>query len=144
MNPYPIFVYGTLMSGERAHALFAASSNRQLSARLPNALLYSTGRYPIAVDCTRTTSTDGPTIWGELHWLQTERYGPLLAKLDAYEGDEYRRVVRSVALVDTPMANAGDGQLVDAWVYLGDAAYAAQYPLIASGDWRKRDAHVGN
>jgi gamma-glutamylcyclotransferase (GGCT)/AIG2-like uncharacterized protein YtfP len=59
-----------------------------------------------------------------------------LAQLDAYEGAEYRRVLRRIALVAAPR--------LDAWVYLGDATYAAQYPIIASGDWRKRADYVGH
>lgn len=144
MIHYPIFVYGTLMTGERAYTLFAASSSRQLPARLPNALLYTTGGYPIAVDCVQASANDEPAVWGELHWLQAERYSTLLAELDAYEGDEYRRVLRVVE-VSGALTDVDDAvHQVEAWVYLGDAAYAAQYPAIATGNWRKRATHVGD
>ncbi len=144
MIHYPIFVYGTLMTGERAYPLFAAASVRHLAARLPNARLYSTGSYPIAVDCEQRASGEEPAIWGEVHWLTAERYTTLLAELDTYEGDEYRRLLRPVELVGAEAGHEQDAHRLEAWVYLGDGAYAAQYPIIAAGNWRKRADHVSN
>jgi len=144
MNHYPIFVYGTLMRGEAANTFLAAASIRCLPARLPNARLYSTGEYPIAVDCNHTAPGRALAIEGEVHWLQVKEYSTLLANLDAYEGDEYQRLLRFVELVETGSLTRNAHQLIEAWVYLGDAAYAAQYPTIPSGNWRKRVAHVSH
>ena len=144
MIHYPIFVYGTLMSGECAHALLSAASLHHLDACLPNARLYSTGSYPIAVDCDQTRPGEEAAIWGEVHWLHTEEYTTHLTALDLYEGDEYRRLLRSVVLVDARMSSEQSLHPVEAWVYLGDAVYAAQYPTIATGNWRERDDHVGD
>ncbi len=137
---YPIFVYGTLMTGEPAFTFLAAASLRHQPARLPGVVLHSTGDYPIATAAAPAIAAVDPAIWGEVHWLAAAKYSAVFAQLDAYEGAEYRRVLRRIELVAT-----GSGeQPLDAWVYLGDAAYAAQYPIIAGGDWRKRAVHVGH
>ncbi|MEZ4683398.1 MAG: gamma-glutamylcyclotransferase family protein [Caldilineaceae bacterium] len=100
--------------------------------------LYTTGAYPLAVTVPPWRSTDGEAtvVFGELHWLASTNYGALLQQLDRYEGDEYMRFIRDVITVE--------GSAVRAWVYLGEAVHAAQFPLIAGGDWRKRAGHVGD
>ncbi|MEZ4617079.1 MAG: gamma-glutamylcyclotransferase [Caldilineaceae bacterium] len=44
----------------------------------------------------------------------------MLQQLDRYEGDEYMRFIRDVITVE--------GSAVRAWVYLGEAVHAAQFP----------------
>ena len=118
------------MKGERAFALLADASMRSMVARLPGAYLYSTGSYPIAVLASHQNNvTRQASVLGEIHWLRPNRYEALLTRLDHYEGDEYRRLLRPVILADD--------QAIEAWVYLGDADYAAQYPQIEHGDWQK-------
>ncbi|MEZ4869243.1 MAG: gamma-glutamylcyclotransferase family protein [Caldilineaceae bacterium] len=119
----PLFVYGTLMCGERAFGYLAKASVHWSPARLPKAALYDLGAYPMAV-------AGKGTVVGELHWLQSEGYAALLQRLDRYEGREYWRVIRPVLLPDDVTAQA--------WVYLGEPAYVAKHKLLADGDWRKR------
>lgn len=156
MNNYPIFVYGTLMHDERAFGLLAADSLHYGKAQLPGALLYaSPNGYPIAVASIGARIVTPATVLGELHWLRPATYQQLLNQLDQYEGDEYIRQLCSVELVaPMPSAEANAEPMhsssfadasackMKAWVYLGDAAYAAQYPRIIDGDWRKRSTYV--
>ena len=116
----PLFVYGTLMAGEPAHHMFAAAVVRSASARLPGALLHDLGAYPAAVP------GEGD-VYGELHWLAAGTFDAVMARLDAYEGDEYGRVIRPVWL--------DDGAPLDAWVYLADPATVAAFAIIADGRW---------
>lgn len=118
-----LFVYGTLMYGERAFGLFAAASLRVVTARLHNARLYNGNGYPIA-------ALGKGTVSGEVHWLDPAQLPGLLQQLDQYEGDEYVRTLCAVHLAT--------GEQCDAWVYLGDPAAAAHLPLIRGGDWRQR------
>jgi gamma-glutamylcyclotransferase (GGCT)/AIG2-like uncharacterized protein YtfP len=118
-----LFVYGTLMSGERAFALFAAASLRSVAARLHNARLHNVDGYPIAV-------LGKGTVSGEVHWLDPAQLPSLLQQLDHYEGDEYVRTICSVHLAT--------GEQCEAWVYLGDPTAAERLPLIRGGDWRQR------
>jgi len=153
---HPIFVYGTLMHDGRAFHLFAAHSLLYATAQLPDALLYaSPNGYPIAVDCRTTAQHPIATVLGELHWLRPESNEHLLRRLDQYEGDEYTRLLRPVELIAPPMQIDVEGRQgppayfpnastrsITAWVYLGAASYAARYPPIVSGDWRKQGIHV--
>jgi len=128
MEVVPLFVYGTLMRHEPAFRYLAAVSQRSARAKLPQALLYSTGRYPIAVD---GDGMDGDgVVHGEVHWIAPLAAAELLTQLDRYEGDEYERVQRRVILVT--------GAALTAWVYLGEPIYAATHRPILSGDWRER------
>ena len=117
----PLFVYGTLMAGEPAHPMFAAAVERSAPARLPGALLHDLGAYPAAVP------GEGD-VYGEIHWLAEPAFDAILARLDAYEGEEYRRVIR-------PIWPDGAAAPVDAWVYLADPVAMAVYPIIADGRW---------
>lgn len=119
-----LFVYGTLMSGERGFGLFAAASLHWEAAHLSNTRLYVGDGYPIAVPGKGTVS-------GEVHWLDPAQLPDLLEQLDHYEGDEYVRQLYPVTLAS--------GEHCEAWVYLGDPLYAARFPLLRSGDWRRRD-----
>ncbi|MFN2202750.1 MAG: gamma-glutamylcyclotransferase [Caldilineaceae bacterium] len=129
---HPLFVYGTLLTGERAHALLAHCLARTEPASLPNAVIYSLGSYPMLVD-------GAGEVAGELCWLLPERYADLLVSLDGYEGPLYSRELRAVRLpgqeVDSPH------EAIQAWVYVG-----TRLPLhasrIESGDWRSRSSRA--
>ena len=117
----PLFVYGTLMTGEPAHRMLAAVVVRSVAARLPGAVLHDLGAYPAAV-------AGAGDVHGEVHWLDREHFAAVVARLDAYEGDEYRRVICPVWPDDAAAT-------VDAWVYLAAPERMAGYPLIADGRW---------
>jgi gamma-glutamylcyclotransferase (GGCT)/AIG2-like uncharacterized protein YtfP len=117
----PLFVYGTLMSGQPAHKRLAGSMLRLEKAQLQGVSLHVVSWYPLAAP------GDGE-VHGEVVWLRSEGYAELLTALDAYEGDEYTRVVRSVRIPG--------GDTISCWVYLATAATAARYPRVPDGDWR--------
>jgi gamma-glutamylcyclotransferase (GGCT)/AIG2-like uncharacterized protein YtfP len=127
---YPLFVYGTLLTGERAHSLMAGSLDRIAPATLPNATLYNLGAYPILVDGAGRVS-------GEICWLRQDAYTGMLESLDGYEGPQYARKLRTVHIAN--FISAGEEESVLAWVYLGrkTPADSAQVP---DGDWRKHQA----
>jgi gamma-glutamylcyclotransferase (GGCT)/AIG2-like uncharacterized protein YtfP len=133
----PIFVYGTLRRDEAAHRLLAHTSIRWAPALLPCARLHSTGAYPIAVQLLPTECDVLDVIHGEVHWLAAAASPAVLTQLDQYEGDEYVRALCTVTLLE-PQITQDVPTVVEAWVYLGEPDYAAQFPVIASGDWRKR------
>lgn len=158
MQSYPIFVYGTLMRGERAHQLLVADSTRWCKALLPAAQLYlSPGGYPLAAEQVGDGAQPIGGVWGEVHWLRPSGYAALLLRLDQYEGDEYMRLLRKVVLPieagkivqsaqtlsTAPTTATALSSTLTTWVYLSETNYASQHTLLASGDWRKRahDAH---
>ncbi len=112
------------MTGQPAHSMVAAAVERSAPAELRHAELVHLGAYPMA------TGGDG-AVRGEVLWLRPQVAGEFFQRLDEYEGAEYLRILRPVLLRDT-------GELLTAWVYLGDAEYARRFPLIRNGDWRER------
>ncbi|WP_437837591.1 gamma-glutamylcyclotransferase family protein [Sorangium sp. So ce1153] len=112
----PLFVYGTLMRGERSHALLEGARYLGL-ARTPRSFeLADFGAYPALV---RGGSV---AVLGELYEPDRET----LASLDLYEGcpDLFQR--EAIALEGGARCEA----------YLMPATQALGRPRIASGDWR--------
>lgn len=117
-----LFVYGTLMSDQPAYHRLDGRVVGRTAAVLHHADLFAVGRYPMAAPGTGR-------VRGDLLEIPASAWPDLAARLDAYEGDEYRRVRREVMI-------PGDDRSAMAWVYLTDPAVASQYPHIADGDWR--------
>lgn len=125
-SPSAIFTYGTLMSGERNHALLAPRVLRAHgTARVADAALLQIDWYPGLV------LREGGTVHGELYEL--DDVAAALQELDSYEdfmgyeskGSLYRR---SLIKAVTPSGLA----LAWTYIFLGDAG---RFPLIPSGRW---------
>ena len=86
-NSRPVFVYGTLMRGQRAHHQLSASDFAGCFC-LKDYAMYHLGSYPGIVPCA------GESVMGELYFVSEE----MIAQMDRYEreGDLYLR--RSVTL----------------------------------------------
>jgi len=126
-----LFVYGTLMKGERRHHYLAGADavGTCRAARVPG-LLLDLGDYPGLLPAANT----GSQVGGELYELR--RPDVLLPVLDQVEGfSGYQKsgsLFRRALLRATPVAH----QTCLAWVYL--LARPGGHPVIASGDWRTR------
>lgn len=79
----PVFVYGTLMRGQRANHMLAGAAYAG-EFTLADHAMYDLGRYPGIVP------RDGETVFGEVYYVSED----MLAKMDEYEeeGSLYRRV----------------------------------------------------
>lgn len=75
-NIHPIFVYGTLMKGQRAAHKMEGSCFVGCF-QLKDYAMYNLGRYPGIVLC------DGELVQGELYFVSDE----MLARMDEYEGE---------------------------------------------------------
>lgn len=121
-----VFVYGTLMRGERNHGLlfgsrFVASSFTQAEFELVNL-----GDFPALIPA--ETPGAGAAVQGEVYAVDKM----ILEILD--EVEDHPRFYRR-----TPV-ELGDGMRVQA--YLLSAHQAAFYPRIESGDWRQHQRAV--
>lgn len=78
-----VFVYGTLMQGQRAHHMMAGAEYVG-KATLQDYAMYHLGRYPGILPC------PGECSIGEVYYVNQSK----LEKMDIYEeeGDLYRRV----------------------------------------------------
>ena len=127
-----LFVYGTLMSGECAHARLEAGGSRRSLGRCSVAgRLYTFGDWPGLV----RADEPGARVFGELY--RFERIDELFALLDPYEdcpGPTGASGLFRRALVDV------DGPIASprkAWTYYYAGSLAAG-TLLSSGDWRAR------
>lgn len=111
-----LFVYGTLLRGERAAERMTDGVFVESAVTEPRFTLVNLGDYPALVDFGTTA------VHGEVYLVNTS----LLMKLDGYEGDEYIR--QAVKLQHSKPASA----------YIWTASRFDRYPVISSGDWRKR------
>jgi gamma-glutamylcyclotransferase (GGCT)/AIG2-like uncharacterized protein YtfP len=120
MPEHSIFVYGSLLRGERAHGLLGDGHFLAAAGTLPAYRLLDLCAYPGLVD------NGGVAVEGEVYAISAQR----LAELDRYEGhpDAFRR--GPVAL-----APPWDGGVVEAWFYRGPMS--AGLPFVG-GDWRTR------
>ena len=116
-----LFVYGTLRSGETARSLIADHVVRCEPAA-STGTLYGFDDYPGLVD-----EGESPVV-GELVWLAD--LPAAFALLDAYEGDDFVRVLKKI--------RRRDGEDEWAWCYvLADRRTAEAGAVIPSGDWRQ-------
>jgi gamma-glutamylaminecyclotransferase len=117
-----VFVYGTLLSGQRNHSLLFGSRFICTGQTTSDFELVDLGDFPAMIPA--DSDSEGFSIFGEVYAVDHS----ILEILDEIEDHPrfYRR---------TPVELA-DGSLVD--VYLLTAHQAAFYPRIPSGDWRKK------
>jgi gamma-glutamylcyclotransferase (GGCT)/AIG2-like uncharacterized protein YtfP len=116
-----LFVYGTLRRGhDNRYAQRLDGEARYKGEARVNGTLYAVKHYPGLV-------LGGPgEVTGELFELGDG--DGLLAELDDYEGDEYKRVVCEVSL---------EGRVERAWVYEYMNSLKGKR-VIESGDWKAR------
>jgi gamma-glutamylcyclotransferase (GGCT)/AIG2-like uncharacterized protein YtfP len=114
-----VFVYGTLMRGEPAHALLGTARFIGVCHTAPCCTLVVLDGYPGLVEVGDTT------VAGELYELPDD--DALLRELDRYEDAPELYVRERWRFAEH-----------EAWVYLLRPERAAGRPVIASGDWRRR------
>ena len=114
-----VFVYGTLLMGESNSYLLKNAQFDGVAITKPEYVLVDMKWYPAAVQGGKTS------IWGEVYLVNSY----LLDAIDRLEGHPnfYRR--QRVRLADGS----------DAHLYQFVREVAKEFPVIASGNWRKRD-----
>lgn len=124
-----LFVYATLRQGQTARSLIANQITRSVAASTTGAI------YGFPMGYAGFIEAQGPRrVLGELLWL-----GELPATfglLDAYEGEDFARVLKQVTLET--------GEQVWSWIYaLADPAAIKHGTLIEHGDWVRYVAEQG-
>jgi gamma-glutamylcyclotransferase (GGCT)/AIG2-like uncharacterized protein YtfP len=120
-----LFVYATLRQGQTARSLIANQIARAVKASTTGAMYAFPMGYAGLVE-DPAVRPEPRRVVGELLWL-TE-LPATFGLLDAYEGEEFVRVIKQVTL-DT-------GEPVWAWIYvLSDPEAIKHGTLIEHGDW---------
>jgi gamma-glutamylcyclotransferase (GGCT)/AIG2-like uncharacterized protein YtfP len=116
-----LFVYGTMRLGQTARSLVANQITRCVKASTSGSIYAFPMGYP------GFTEGDGTgKVHGEVIWL-TE-LPATFGLLDAYEGQDFARVIKQVKLET--------GEEVWTWIYtLADPSTVKLGTLIADGDW---------
>jgi gamma-glutamylcyclotransferase (GGCT)/AIG2-like uncharacterized protein YtfP len=114
-----LFVYGTMRQGQTARSLVAGSVTRCAGASTVGQIYAFPMGYPGYIE--------GPgRVVGEVLWLTD--LAATLGLLDAYEGEDFVRVLRQVT--------TDAGEELWTWIYaLADPQTVKLGTLIASGDW---------
>ena len=124
-----LFVYGTLRQGQTARSLIANQITRCVPGSTPGCIYVFPMGYPGFSEVAQPTPTPGVAsgrVVGEVLWL-TE-LAATFGLLDAYEGEDFARVIAQVTL-DT-------GEQVWSWIYtLADPRATRHGTLIPDGDW---------
>ena len=117
-----LFVYGTLRQGQTARSLIANQIKRCIQATSVGSI------YAFPMGHPGMTEGDGNgRVVGEVIWL-TE-LAATFGLLDAYEGQDFARVIKKVTLDET-------NEQLWAWVYMLSDPGAAKFgTLIEDGDW---------
>lgn len=117
-----LFVYGTMRQGQTARSLVANSIKKSAKASTSGHIYAFPMGYP------GYTEGDGRgKVVGEVVWLTD--LAATFGLLDAYEGEDFARVIKQVTTDDT-------GEQTWAWIYtLADPAAIKLGTLIEDGDW---------
>ena len=116
-----LFVYGTMRQGQTARSLIANSIVKCVAAST-NGQIYA---FPMGYPGFSEGDGQG-RVRGEVLWL-TE-LAATFGLLDAYEGEDFARVIKRVTLAS--------GEEVWTWIYtLADPAAVELGSLIPDGDW---------
>ena len=115
-----LFVYGTLRQGQTARSMIANQITRCVPARTTGAIYAFPMGYPGFTD-------DGKgTVVGEVLWLS--ELAATFGVIDAYEGQDFARVIKQITLES--------GDPIWAWIYtLADPGAVKLGTLITDGDW---------
>jgi len=125
----PFFAYGTLLPGQPNYYIWRDGVKSIHKATLQNGRLYNLGYYPMLVE------EGSDVVFGALVAIHPEHYEQVLRKVDELEGydpdtpetSEYRRQARDVMLED--------GNIEEAWVYIGDEKFVKNARRIDNNDW---------
>jgi gamma-glutamylcyclotransferase (GGCT)/AIG2-like uncharacterized protein YtfP len=118
-----LFVYSTLRTGQTARSLITNQVARCVPASTSGAI------YAFPMGYAGLVEVDPPCrVIGEVLWLTD--LPATFGLLDAYEGDDFARVIKQVEL-DT-------GETLWTWIYvLADSDTVRHATLIEHGDWER-------
>jgi gamma-glutamylcyclotransferase (GGCT)/AIG2-like uncharacterized protein YtfP len=131
MEQLPFFVYGTLIPDQPNYYLWKDSIINTKKGLIKNCQLFDMGHYPMIVEL------EGNNVDGIVIHIKTEDYDKITKIIDNLEGynperhgsSAYNREIRDIELED--------GELVKAWIYIGNGKYIKKGNEVKAGNWVK-------
>jgi gamma-glutamylcyclotransferase (GGCT)/AIG2-like uncharacterized protein YtfP len=131
MEQLPFFVYGTLIPDQPNYYLWKDSIINTKKGLIKNYQLFDMGHYPMIVEL------EGNNVDGIVIHIKTEDYDKITKIIDNLEGynperhgsSAYNREIRDIELED--------GELVKAWIYIGNGKYIKKGNEVKAGNWVK-------
>ncbi len=128
-----VFVYGTLLRGERLSHIIEASGPIRVLPACTSGRLVNLGDCPGMIPARRS----GQWVLGE--YAEFETLGSVLPQLDFIEEYQPDAEARSLYLRRSVPVVLEDGSERWAWAYIYNRPYDPRR-IIKNGDWRKRTA----
>lgn len=136
-TPNPIFVYGTLRSGEGNYswALSGKTQKERNDVRLPGARMYSNGGFPYVID----DPEHDQGVRGDLMYPDYDDWGEVVDSLDMLEGTRSLRSDSNHYNRYLMYVQTGENEFTQAWVYIPPTSSQDRiktvHAEVASGDW---------
>jgi len=126
-----VFVYGTLLRGERLNHLIQAANPRWIAAARTPGRLVDLGAYPGLIPARRR----GQWVAGE--YVEFEALESVLPRLDSVEEYQPAAETQSLYVRRVVPVTLEDGAERRAWAYLYNRPFDPRR-ILPGGDWRRR------
>ena len=131
MKRLPFFVYGTLIPNQPNYYLWEKSIINTESGLLKNYQLFDMGHYPMIVE------SKGSNVEGILIEIKEEHYENVTNIIDNLEGYEPEKHGNSAYTREIRRIDLENGNVRDAWIYIGSEDYIKKENIVKGGNWVK-------
>ena len=131
MKKLPFFVYGTLIPDQPNYYLWEKSIINKEAGFIKNYQLFDMGHYPMIVE------SKGNNVEGILIEIKEEDYENITKIIDNLEGYEPEKHGNSAYTREIRRINLENGNVRDAWIYIGSEDYIKRENIVKGGNWVK-------
>ena len=131
MKILPFFAYGTLIPDQPNYYLWEKSVINTESGLLKNYQLFDMGHYPMIVE------SKGNNVKGILIEIKEEDYEKVTKIIDNLEGYEPDNHGNSAYTREIRQIDLENGNVRDAWIYIGSEDYIKKENIVKGGNWVK-------
>ena len=131
MKILPFFAYGTLIPDQPNYYLWEKSIINKEAGFIKNYQLFDMGHYPMIVE------SKGNNVEGILIEIKEEDYENITKIIDNLEGYEPEKHGNSAYTREIRQIYLENGNVRDAWIYIGSEDYIKRENIVKGGNWVK-------
>ena len=131
MEILPFFAYGTLIPDQPNYYLWEKSIINKEAGFIKNYQLFDMGHYPMIVE------SKGNNVEGILIEIKEEDYENITKIIDNLEGYEPEKHGNSAYTREIRQIDLENGDVRDAWIYIGSEDYIKRENIVKGGNWVK-------